>query len=133
VQLVPFEDTRFAFFRENRPKVEVGRKMRYIGGVASQFNGPSPISYLCSVNMTRPALTVSSYKRNPTESGNRRQMATPSGSNLTFQGVDLSLQLSKQSSSSTYHLPVTTAFTGRENGPEAGISGRWRHLVEVTG
>jgi hypothetical protein len=113
--------------------VEVGRKRRYIGEVASQFNRPSPVSYLCSVNIARPALAVSSYTRNPTESGNRRQMATPSRSNLTIRWVDLNLLLSKQSSSSTYHLQVTRAFTSRENGPEAGISGRWRHLAEVTG
>jgi hypothetical protein len=113
--------------------VEIGRKRCYIGKVASQFNGPSTVSYLCSVNTARPALVVSSYSRNPTESGNRRQMATPSISNLTIRCVDLNFLLSKQSSSSTYHLPVTRAFTNRENGPEAGISGRWRHLAEVTG
>jgi hypothetical protein len=113
--------------------VEIGRKRRYIGEVASQFNRPSPVSYLCSVNIARPALAVSSYTRNPTESGNRRQMATPSGSNLTIRWVDLNLLLSKHSSSRTYHSQVTRAFTSRENGPEAGISGRWRHLAEVTG
>jgi hypothetical protein len=113
--------------------VEVGRKRRYIGEVASQFNGPSPVSYLCTVNIALPALAVSSYTRNPTGSGNRRQMATPSRSNLTIRCVDLNLLLSKQSSSSTYNSQVTRAFTGRENGPEAGISGRWRHLAKVTG
>jgi hypothetical protein len=111
--------------------VEVGRKRRYIGEVASQFNGPSPVSYLCSVNIARPALAVSSYTRNPTESGNRRQMATPSRSNLTIRCVDLTLLLSKQSSSSTYHLQVTKAFTGRENGPEAETATRWRRVAEV--
>jgi hypothetical protein len=113
--------------------VEIGRKRRYVGEVASQFIRPSPVSYLCSVNTARPALAVSSYTRNPTGSGNRRQMATPSRSNLTIRWVDLNLLLSKHSSSSTCHLQVTSAFTSRENGPEAGISGRWRHLAEVTG
>jgi hypothetical protein len=113
--------------------VEVPRKRRYIGEAASQFNGPSPVSYLCSVNIAGPALAVLSYTRNPTESGNRRQMATPSRSNLTIRCVDLNLLLSKQPSSSTYHSQVTRASTGRGNGPEAGISGRWRHLAELTG
>jgi hypothetical protein len=113
--------------------VEIGRKRRYVGEVASQFNRPSPVSYLCSVNIARPALAISSYKRNPTRSGNRRQMATPSRSNLTIRWVDLNLLLSKHSSSSTCHLQVSSAFKSRENGPEAGISGRWRHLAEVTG
>jgi hypothetical protein len=125
--------TRFVSFRENRLEVEVVWKRRYIGEVASQFNGPSPVFCLCSVNIACPALAVSSYKRNPTRSGNRRQTATPSRSNLTIRWVDLNLLLSKQSSSSTYHLQVTRAFTCRENGPEAGNSGRWRHLAEVAG
>jgi hypothetical protein len=102
-------------------------------GVAYQFNRPSPVSYLCSVNTARPTLAVSSYTQNPTESGNRRQMATPTGSNLTIRWVDLNLLFSNRSSSSTCKLQVTSAFTSRENGPEAGISGRWRHLAEVTG
>jgi hypothetical protein len=115
--------------------VEIGRKRRYVGEaeVASQLNGLSPVSYFRSVNIARPALAVSNYTRNPTENGNRQQMATPSRSNLTIRWVDLNLLLSKQSSSSIYHLQVTRAFTGRENGPEAGISGRWRHPAEVTG
>jgi hypothetical protein len=74
-----------------------------------------------------PALAVSSYTRNPTGSGNRRQMATPSRSNLTIRWVDLNLLLSKHSSASTYHLQVSRAFPSRENGSAAGISGRWRH------
>jgi hypothetical protein len=72
-------------FCENRPEVEIGRERRIVVGVASQFNRPSPVSFLRSVNTARPALAVSSYTRNPTESGNRRQMATPSGSNLTIR------------------------------------------------
>jgi hypothetical protein len=112
--------------------VEIGRKRRYVGEVASQFIRQSPVSYLCSVNTARPAVAVSSYARNPTESGNRRQMATPSRSKLTIRWVGLNLLLSKHSSSSTCHLLVTSAFTSRKNGPEAGISGRWRHLAEVT-
>jgi hypothetical protein len=113
--------------------VEIGRKRRYVEEVTSQFNKQSPVSYLCSVNITRPALAVSSYTRNPTGSGNRRQMATPSRSNLTMRWVDLNLLLSKHSSSSTCHLQVNSAFTSRENGPEAEISGRWRYLAEVIG
>jgi hypothetical protein len=54
--------------------------------VVYQFNRPSPVCYLCSVNTAHPALAVSSYKLNPTESGSRRQMATPSRSNLTNRG-----------------------------------------------
>jgi hypothetical protein len=113
--------------------VEVGRKRRYIGVVASQFNRPSPVSYLCSVNIACRALAVSSYTRNPTEIGNRRQMAKPCRSNLIIRWVDLNLLLSKHSSSSTYRLQVTKGLTGRENGPEGEISGRWRHLAKVTG
>jgi hypothetical protein len=113
--------------------VEIGQKRRYVGAIASQFNRPSPVSYLCSVNVSRPGRAVSSYKRNPTGSENRRKMATPSRSNLTIRWVDLNLLLSKYSSSSTCHLQVSSAFTSRENGPEAGISDRWRHLAEVTG
>jgi hypothetical protein len=113
--------------------VEVGRERRYIAEVASLFNGPSPVCYLCSVNSARPALAVSSYTQDPTGSGNRRQMATPSRNSLTIRRVDLNLLLSKQSSSSTYYSQVTRAFTGRENGPEAGVSCSWRHLAEVTG
>jgi hypothetical protein len=109
-------------------------KRRYVGEVALQFNRPSPVSYLCSVNTARPALAVSSYTRNPTESGNRRQMATPSRSNLTIRCVDLNLlfRLNNPRQAPTIHK-LTRAFTGRENGPEAGISSRWRHLAEVTG
>jgi hypothetical protein len=72
------------------------------------------------------------YTESP-ESGNRRQMATPSRSNMTIRWVDLNLLLSKHSSSRNCHSHVTSAFTNRENGPEAGISGRWRHRAEVTG
>jgi hypothetical protein len=97
-----------------------------------KFNRPSPVSYLCSVNIARPALSVLSYTQNHTRSENRRQMATPSRSNLIIRWVDLNLLLSEHSSSSTCHLQVNSAFTSRENGPEAGISGRWRHLAEVT-
>jgi hypothetical protein len=85
------------------------------------------------VDTAHPALAVSSYTPNLTESGNRRQMATPSGSNLTIRWVDLNLLSSKHSSSSTCHLQVTSAFTSRENELEAGISGRWRHQAQVTG
>jgi hypothetical protein len=100
-------------------------------GVASQFNRPSPISYLCSVNIARSALSALSYTQNHPRSENRRQMATPSRSNLTIRRVDLNLLLSKHSSSSTCHLQINSAFTSRENGPEAGISGRWRRKAEV--
>jgi hypothetical protein len=114
--------------------VEIGRERRIVVGVASQFNRPSPVSFLCSVNTARPVLAVSSYTRNRTGSGNPRQMATPSGSNSAIRRVDLNLLLSrpKHSSSSTCHLQVNSAFTSRENGPEAGVSVRWRHLAEVT-
>jgi hypothetical protein len=57
--------------------VEICTERRYVEEVASQFNRLSAVSYLCSVDMPRPALAVSSYKRNLTVSGNRRQMATP--------------------------------------------------------
>jgi hypothetical protein len=113
--------------------VEIGWKRHYIGEVASQFNSSCSASYLCSVNTARLALAVSCYTQNPTGSENRRQMATPSRSNLTIRLVDLDLLQIKHSPSSTCQLLVKSAFTGRENGPEAGISGRWRHLAEVTG
>jgi hypothetical protein len=132
VQLVPFKVSSFASFRENRPEVEIGRKRRYIEEVASQLHRPSPVSYFCSVNIARPALAVSSYTRNSTRSGNRRQMATPSRSNLIIQWVELNLLFSEHSSPSTCHLQVNSTFTCRENGPEAGISGRWRNLAKVT-
>jgi hypothetical protein len=113
--------------------VEIGSERCYVEQVASQFNRPTPASFLCTVDIARPALAVSSYRRNPTESGNRRQMATPSGSNLTNRCVDLDLLWRKHSSSSACHLPVTSTFTSRKNGPEAGNSGRWHNLAEVTG
>jgi hypothetical protein len=133
LQLVPLKVTSFASFRGNRPEVEIGRKSRYVGEIASQFNRPSPVCYLCSVNIARPALAVSSYKWNLTGSGNQPQMATPSRSNLTIRWIDLNLMLSKHSSSSICHLQVVSALTNREIGPEAGITGRWRHIAEVTG
>jgi hypothetical protein len=116
---------------KNRPEVEIGRKRRYVKEVASQFNRPSPVSYLYSVKIAHPAQSVWSYTQNRTRSENRRQMATPSRSNLTIRWVDLNMLLSKHSPSSICHLQVNSAFTNRENGPEAGISGRWRHLAEV--
>jgi hypothetical protein len=126
-----FKVIGLASFRENRQEVEIVTERRYVGEVASQFTRPSPVSYLCSEDIARPALAVSSYKRNPTGSENRRQMATPSGGNLTIRWVILNLLLHKHSSSNTCHLPVTSAFRSSENRPEAGISGRWRHLTEV--
>jgi hypothetical protein len=111
--IVPFKVTTFASLCENRPEVEIGWERRIVVGGFSQFNRPSPVSYLCSVNTARPALAVSSNTRNPTGSGNRRQMATPSGSNLTIRKVDLNLLLSKHSSSNTCHLQVNSTFTSR--------------------
>jgi hypothetical protein len=112
--------------------VEIGRKRRYVREVASQFNRPSPVSFLFSVKIPHPALPVLGYVQNHSRSKNRRQMATPSRSNLTIRWVDLNFLLSKHSSSSTCHLQVNSAFTIRDNGPEVGISGRWRHIAEVT-
>jgi hypothetical protein len=89
VQLVPFKVTSFVSFYENRPEVEIGRKRRYVKEVAPQFNRPSLVSYLCSVNIARPALSVWSYTQNCTRSENRRQMATPSGSIFTIRWVDV--------------------------------------------
>jgi hypothetical protein len=119
--------TSFASFYENKPAVEIGRKRRYIKEVTLQFNKPSPVSYLCSVNIARPALSVLSYTQNHTTSEKRRQMATPSRSNLTIRWVDLNMLLSEHSSSSICNLQVNCDFTSREKGPEAGISVRWRH------
>jgi hypothetical protein len=102
VKLVPFKVISLASFRENRPQVEIGNERRYVAEDASQFNGPSPVSYSCSVDIARLALAVSNYKRNPTGSGNRQQVATPSGSNLTVLWVGLDLLLCKHSSPSIY-------------------------------
>jgi hypothetical protein len=85
------------------------------------------------VNVSRPGRAVSSYERIPTGSGNRRQMATPSRSNLTIRWVELNSLLSNSFSSSTCDSQVNSAFTSREHGSQAGISDRWRHLAEVTG
>jgi hypothetical protein len=38
----------------------------------------------------------------------------------------------RHSSSSSHRFRVISAFSSRENGPEAEIGGRWRHLAEVT-
>jgi hypothetical protein len=130
--IVPFKVATFACLCENRPEVEIDRERRIVLGVASQFNRPSPVSFLCSVNTARPALAVSIYTRNPAESGNRRQMATPSRTNLTILWVDWNLLLIENSSSSTCHLQVNSPYTSRENGPGAGISVRWRRQAEIT-
>jgi hypothetical protein len=90
--------------------MEIGPERHQVGNFASQFNRPSPVFYLCSVEIARPAPAFSSYKRNPTGSGNRRQMATPSESNLTVQWVDFDLLLRKYSSSSTCFLRVTSTL-----------------------
>jgi hypothetical protein len=91
VQLEPFKVFSLDSFRENRPEAEIGTERYYVAEVASQFNRPSPISYLCSVDIAWPAIAVSSYKRNTTGRGNRRQMATPSGGDLTVRWVELDL------------------------------------------
>jgi hypothetical protein len=69
----------------------MGMERRHVVEVASQFNKPSPVSYLRSVDIARTALAVSSSKRNPTGSGNQRKMATPSGSTYTIRWADLDL------------------------------------------
>jgi hypothetical protein len=69
----------------------------------------------------------------PTGSGRRRQMATPSRSIMTIRWVDSNFLLNKYFSASSCHLQVTSAFTSREKRSQAGINGRWRHVAEVTG
>jgi hypothetical protein len=114
--------------------VEVGTDRRCVAEVASQLNRPSPVSYLCSVDIARTVVAVSSYKRNPTGSGNRRQVATRSGSNLTIRWVDpgLLLVFHRHFSSGCHRFRVICAIRSYENRPEAETAVRRLHMAEVT-
>jgi hypothetical protein len=106
-------------------EVEIGTERRQIGEVASQFNRPFPVSCLCSVDIALPAVAVSSCKRNPIGSGNRRQMAMPSGSNLTIRWVDLDLLLCKYFLSSTCYeqIPVLLKVAKPDRKRESMVGG----------